>query len=188
MLKHSDLKSGVRFVLNNEPYEVIDSTFIFKGRGSSTLQAKVRNLINGKVLTKTFHQNDEFEEAEIIKEKVIFLYSKNNKFYFALKDDHSQRFEIDKTILGNKTMFLKDKYEINGFFFDEKLINIDLPLKMTFKVISAPPGFKGGRETPGTKPITIETGAIIQAPLFIEEGDIVEINTESGEYVRRINE
>jgi len=186
MLKHSDLKPGVRFVLNDEPYEVIDSTFIFKGRGSSTLQAKIRNLINGKVLTKTFHQNDVFEEAEIEKEEVIFLYSKNNKYYFALKDDRSQRFELDKSVLGNKVMFLKEKDEVEGIFFDEKLINIDLPLKMTFRVISAPPGLKGGRETPGTKPVTIETGAIIQTPLFVEEGDIIEVNTETGEYVRRV--
>ncbi len=186
MLSHSDLKPGVRFILDGEPYEVIDSKFIFKGRGSSTTQAKIRNLINGKVLTKTFHQSDEFEEAEIEKQTVVFLYSKNNRFYFSLEKDKSQRYEIDGTILGNKAMFLKQNEIYKGLFFDEKLIGIDLPIKMTFKVISAPPGIKGGREQPGTKPVTIETGATIQAPLFVEDGDIIEINTETGEYVRRI--
>jgi elongation factor P len=186
MLKHSDLKPRTKFILNGDPYEVIDSTFIFKGRGSSTVQAKIKNLINGKVLTKTFHQNDEFEEAEIEKEEIVFLYAKNNKYYFTFTDDHSKKFELDKAVLGNKAMFLKEHQEIDGIFFNEKLINIDLPLKMTFKVVSAPPGLKGGRETPGTKPITIETGAILQVPLFIEEKDTIEINTETGEYIRRI--
>lgn len=186
MLSHSDLKPGVKFVLDNELYEVIESKFIFKGRGSSTTQVKIKNLINGKVLTKTFHQNDELEEAEIEKANVVFLYSQNDKFYFSLEKDRSQRYELDKAILGNKAMFLRQNEVYKGLFFDERLIGIELPLKMNFKVISAPPGIKGGREQPGTKPVTIETGATIQAPLFIEEGDIIEINTETGEYVRRI--
>jgi elongation factor P len=75
---------------------------------------------------------------------------------------------------------------VQGIFFEDKLIGIELPLKMTFKVISAPPGLRGGREQPGTKPVTIETGAIINVPLFVKEGDIIEINTETGEYVRRL--
>jgi elongation factor P len=105
MLKHSDLKPKVKFILDGEPWEVIDSTFIFKGRGSSTVQAKIKNLINGKVVTKTFHQNDEFEEAEIEREKVKFLYSKNKKYYFQLDD---KNFEIDESILGKKA-FLYQK-------------------------------------------------------------------------------
>jgi elongation factor P len=185
MLKHSDLKPKVRFILDGEPWEVIDSTFIFKGRGSSTVEAKIKNLINGKVVKKTFHQNDEFEEAEIEREKVKFLYSKNKKYYFQLDD---KNFEIDESILGNKALFIKKGDEVQGIFFEDKLIGIELPLKMTFKVISAPPGLRGGREQPGTKPVTIETGAIINVPLFVKEGDIVEINTETGEYVRRLTD
>ncbi len=183
MLKHSDLKPKVKFILDGEPWEVIDSTFIFKGRGSSTLQAKIKNLINGKVVTKTFHQNDKFEEAEIEKEKVRFLYSKNKKYYFQLNE---KIFEIDESVLSNKALFIKKGDEVQGIFFEDRLIGIELPLKMQFKVISSPPGLRGGREQPGTKPVTIETGAIINVPLFINEGDIIEINTETGEYVRRL--
>ena len=183
MLKHSDLKPKVKFILEGEPWEVIDSTFIFKGRGSSTIQVKIKNLINGKVVTKTFHQNDEFEEAEIERKKVKFLYSKNKKYYFQLDD---KNFEINESILGNKALFIKKGDEVQGIFFEDKLIGIELPLKITFKVISAPPGLRGGREQPGTKPVTIETGAIINVPLFVKEGDIVEINTETGEYERRV--
>jgi elongation factor P len=183
MLKHSDLKPKVKFILDGQPWEVIDSSFIFKGRGSSTVQAKIRNLINGKVVTKTFHQNDGFEEAEIEREKIKFLYVKNKKCCFQLDD---KNFEIDESILGDKVLFIRKGDKVQGIFFEEKLIGIELPLKMTFKVISAPPGLRGGREQAGTKPVTIETGAIIDVPLFVKEEDIVEINTETGEYVRRL--
>jgi len=183
MLKHSDLKPRVKFILDGEPWEVIDSTFIFKGRGSSTVQAKIKNLINNKVVTKTFHQNDEFEEAEIEREKIKFLYSKNKKYYFQLDDEN---FEIDENALGIKAFFIKKGEDVQGILFENKLIGIELPLKMTFKVISAPPGLRGGREQPGTKPVTIETGATVNVPLFVKEGDIIEIKTENGEYVRRI--
>lgn len=186
MLEHTDLKPRLRIVLDGEPYEIIDTSYVFKGRGKSTTQAKLKNLINGKVITKTFHAGDEIEEAELERQKVRFLYSKNNIFYFYSEDNPSKRFELKKDILGAKTNFLKKNDSIIGIFFAEKLINIDMPLKMQLKVISAPPGIKGGRETPGTKPVILETGVEIQAPLFIQEADIIEVNTETGEYVRRI--
>ena len=187
MLEHTDLKSKVRIVLNEEPYEVIETNYVFKGRGQSTTQAKLKNLITGKVITKTFHAGDNIEEAEIEKETVKFLYSKDNKFYFCLEEDPSKKLELPKNTLGIKANFLKQNEVVTGIFFKEKLINIEMPLKIQLKVISAPPGIKGGRETPGTKPVILETNTEIQAPLFIKEGDIIEINTETGEYVRRIS-
>ena len=186
MLEHTDLKPRLRIILDGEPYEVIDTEYVFKGRGQSTTQAKLRNLITGKVITRTFHAGDDIEEAEIERDRIKFLYSKGDRFYFCLENDSSKRFELKKDVLGVKGNFLKKNDIVTGIFFEEKLINIEMPLKIQLKVVSAPPGIKGGRETPGTKPIVLETGAEIQAPLFIKEGDIIEINTETGEYVRRI--
>ncbi|BCX15222.1 MAG: elongation factor P [Candidatus Parcubacteria bacterium] len=188
MLEHTDLKPRLRIVLNKEPYEVIETNYVFKGRGQSTTQAKLRNLITGKVITKTFHAGDDIEEAEIERENIRFLYSKNNIFYFCSPNNPSQRFELKKDILGTKANFLKQNDTVTGIFFEEKLINIEMPLKIHLKVISAPPGIKGGRETPGTKPVILETGTEIQAPLFIEESDVIEVNTETGEYVRRVTQ
>lgn len=187
MLEHNDLKPGVRFMFEGVPYEVIESKFVFKGRGSSTTEAKIRNLLNGKVITKVFHTGDEFEEIEIEKKKVIFLYSKQDKYYFALAENPKERFELSKEILEKKALFLKEKDELTGLFFNDKLINIEMPLRIQLKVVSAPPGIKGGREQPGTKPVVLENGITLQVPLFIKEGDIIEINTETGEYIRRVN-
>lgn len=187
MLEHTDLKRGVKIIFNSEPYEVIDYSFIFKGRGSSTVQVKLRNLINGKLISKTVHANEKFEEAEIERQKVKFIFSKGDEFCFCLVDNPSQRFVLSRKILDMKSNFLRKNDVVEGVFFQEKLINIQLPIKIQLKVISAPPGLKGGRETAGTKSIILETGTEIQAPLFIKEGDIIEINSETGEYVRRIN-
>lgn len=186
MLEHTDLKKGVRIIINGEPYEVMDYSFIFKGRGGSTVQVKLRNLIDGRLISKTVHANEKFEEAEIERKKVKFVFSKGDEFHFCLADNPSQRFMLKKEVLDKKSNFLRKNDIVEGIFFDDKLVNVQLPIKIQLKVVSAPPGLKGGRETAGTKPIVLETGTEIQAPLFIKEGDIVEINTETGEYVRRV--
>jgi elongation factor P len=186
MLEHTDLRKGVKIVIDREPYEVLDYSFSFKGRGSSTVQVKLKNLITGRVVVRTVHANERFEEAEIKRKKIKFLFTKGNDFNFCLIDDPRRRFILKKDILDIRGNFLKQNDIIEGVFFNEGLINIQLPIKMQFKVISASPGLKGGRETAGTKPVIIETGFEIQAPLFIKEGDIIEVNTETGEYVRRI--
>lgn len=188
MLKHTDLKRGIKFLLDGKPYEVLESEFVFKGRGSSTVKAKIRNLLSGEIVTRTFHAGEKFEEIETEKLELEFLYSKKDEYFFREKENPSKIYSLKSENLGNKALFLKKGLEVIGYIFEDKLLNIELPLKMVFKVISAPPGIKGGREQPGTKPVTIETGAVIQAPIFIKEGDLIEINTEKAEYVKRVNE
>ncbi len=186
MLSHNDLKRGIRFIFDNQPYEVLDSSFVFKGRGSSVMQTKIKNLINGNVISKTFHPGDNFEEAEIEKIKVKFLYLHRHNFFFCKENKPSDRFQLDKEIIGESNIFLKPNQIVEGIKFQDKIINILLPIKVNLKVIEAPPGIKGDRSQAGTKLIKLETKAEINAPLFIEEGDIIEVNTEKKEYVKRI--
>jgi len=186
MLTHNDLKKGVQFILNKEPYEVLDSSFIFKGRGSSTVQAKIKNLITGNIITKTFRPDEEFEEVEISKVKAKFLYQHRDNFVFSEADNPAKRFELTTSQIGDSRIFLKPAQIVEGIIFQDRVINISLPIKINLKVIEAPPGLKGDRAQAGNKLITLETGAKINAPLFIKEGDIVEVNTETGEYVRRV--
>ena len=188
MLSHTDLKRGVRFISDNEPYEVLDSSFVFKGRGSSIVQTKIKNLITGNLLSRTFHPGENFEEAEIEKIKVKFIYSHQNRFFFSREVDVSFRFDLPKEVIGESSIFLKPNQIVEGVQFKEKIINISLPVKVQLKVAEAPPGVKGDRAQGGTKTVTLETGAKINTPLFIEEGDIIEINTETEEYVRRVED
>ncbi|MCH7605198.1 elongation factor P [Patescibacteria group bacterium] len=186
MLGHNDLKQGVQFILEGDPYQVLDSSFTFKGRGSSTMQAKIKNLKNGNILTRTFHQGDDFKEAELEKKNIAFIYSDRRKYVFAEQDNPSNRFEFQQEQIGDQARFLIPNTVVEGLVFQGKIINISLPIKMQFRVKEAPPGIKGDRAQGGTKTITLETGAVIQAPLFVGTGDMVEINTETGEYARRI--
>jgi len=186
MLLHNDLKKGVNFILNGEPYEVLESSLVFKGRGSSVVQTKVKNLVSGSVLSKTFHPGDSFEEADIEKIKVKFLYPHRDKFFFSKENNPSFRFDLPKEIIGEGVKFLKPNQIVEGMQFKDKIINISLPIKVQLKVVEAPPGIKGDRAQGGTKAVSLETGAKINAPLFIKEGDIIEINTDKDEYVRRV--
>jgi elongation factor P len=186
MLSFSDLKKGVKIILDHQPYEIIEASFLFKGRGHSVLQAKLKNLIAGNLISKTFHPSDTFEEAEISKIEAKFLYSHRDKFFFCKEEDPSFRFELTKDQIGFGAQFLKANQKIEALQFKNKIINISLPIKVQLKVIEAPPGIKGERAQAGTKPVTLETGATINVPLFVETGDIIEINTQTGQYVKRV--
>ncbi len=202
MLAHTDLKKGVKIILDNYPCEIIESSFMFKARGSSVIRVRVKNLITGNVVAKTFRPSDTFEEAELRKISIKFLYYHRDKFFFCQKENPANRFDLTKEQIGQQAEFLKSDQIVEGMIFERKVaeedksssspfanarvINISLPIKINLKVIEAPPGVKGNRAEAGTKTITLETKTKINAPLFIKEGDIIEINTESGEYVRRL--
>lgn len=188
MLAHNDLKKGVKFILAGQPYEVLDSSFVFKGRGSSLSQTKIRNLITGNVLPKTFHAGDQFEEAEIEKVQSKFLYVYRDKYFFCKENDAVFRFDLTKEIIGSSISFLKPGQSLEAVQFEDKIINVSLPIKVQLKVTEAPPGIRGDRAQGGTKTVTLETGAEINVPLFVKTGDLIEINTEKSEYVKRIED
>ena len=187
MLSYAELKKGVKIIINNQPYEIIEASPLFKGRGHSVLQAKIKNLITGNVILRTFHPSDTFKEAELSKVKIKYLYSHRGRYFFCEEINPSKRFDLTEKQIGVQAKFLKQNQIIEGIFFENKVINISLPIKIFLKVIASPPGIKAGRAEAGTKTVTLETKAKINTPLFIKEGDIIEINTETGEYVRRIS-
>ncbi len=186
MLNYFNLRKGTRFILEGEPYEVLEFQQIYKAQDMVVARTKIKNLINEKVLERTFHQDDKFEEAELEKIEVKFLFSHRGKFGFCEAQNPRVRFELEEEKIGEGAKFLKPNQVLTGIKFHEKIINIILPIKVQLKVIEAPPGVKGERAQAGAKPVTLETGAIINVPLFVETGDIVEVNTETGEYVRRV--
>jgi len=188
MLSYSELEKGKIIVINDQPYEIVEAVNTFKGRGHSYLQVKLKNLINGSIVARSIQPRDSFEEADIEKKDAKFIYQNKDKYVFSEIDNASKRFEITQDQIGEKTKFLKPNEGVETIVFNDKIINISLPIKVKLKVTEVTPGVKGDRAQGGTKAVTIETGTKINAPLFVEEGDIIEINTESGEYVRRIND
>lgn len=191
MLNYNQIKERVYIVLDDTPYEVLDSNVFRKQQRKPVNQTKLRNLLNGSVKNHTFHNNDTVEEAEITREKYIFSYSKPNRqtghteYWFFKDGDKSDRVNIDEDIIKESIPYLKSNAEIDAIIFDEKVIGIKLPIKMTFKVKEAPPAVKGNTATGATKLITLETGMQVTAPIFINQKDKVVINTETGSYVER---
>ena len=225
MLTHNDLKKGARFILDEQPYEVLESQPLKVAQGKAVIQTKVRDLITGSVFVKNFHQGDTFEETELEKIEAKFIYQHKGKFVFSESKNSSNRlpergeaerkvgslnfvhltpraslgqmkanseggklhrFELTEEQIGSGAKFLKPNQELTAIKFKEKIVNIVLPIKVQLKVTESPPGLKGGRAQAGNKTVTLESGAQINVPLFIEQDDIIELNTENGEYVRRV--
>jgi len=190
MLSYNELKVGTLFVKDNEPYEVLEYAFVRMQQRKPVAQLKIKNLITGKVLNYTAHQNETFEEAEIEMVKAKFIYRHRGECWFSCFDNPKERFSLKEEVLGKMVEYLKPETPIEAFkFFNEgkeKIINIKLPIKMDFKVIEAPPAVRGNTAQGGTKTVILETGAKVNVPLFIKEGDRIVINTSTGEYVERL--
>ena len=186
MLGITGLKPGIYFILDGEPYEVLEAQHSKYAQRRPVMQAKVRSLLSGKILQRNFLQNDTFEEAELEKMKAKFLYAHRDQYWFMSSDDPSNRFQLTDEQLGDEKKFLKQNLEVDAIKFDGKIINIEIPIKLDYIVKDAPPGLKGNSAQGGDKTVTLETGMNIQVPLFVNTGDIVRVNTQTGEYVERV--
>jgi len=187
MLSISDIKIGTIFKYNDAPYQALSVNHSKQARSAAVLQTKIKNLITGNVLEKNFKQSDKFDEANIIRKKANFLYPDNNKYYFMSEEDYDQFF-LEKNVLNDKINYLTESLKVNILYFNEKIIGIELPPKVELKVTEAPEGVRGDSTGNVTKTIEVESGYKLNAPMFIKEGEKIRINTETGEYVERVNE
>ncbi len=188
MLSINDLEKGliVKIKGGNEIYSVSEVKHQHIGRGGSSIQTKLKNIKTGQVCDKNFKPSDEFEEIDVEKIKIKYLYSHRDEFWFSALDDPKNRFSLKEDILENAKQFLKTNLEATALKIDNAIFAIELPIKVDYKVVEAPPAVRGNTAQGGTKTITIESGAKISTPLFINEGDIVRVNTQTGEYAERI--
>ncbi|NQV93196.1 elongation factor P [Candidatus Kaiserbacteria bacterium] len=186
MLNYNEILPRKFIVFENEPYEVMSSNTAKKDRQKPVNKTKLKNLLNGRVVEMAFHQSDKVDEADISKRIIKYLYSNKGEFWFSDPKNPQNRFQLEEDVIGDNALFLKENNELVGLAFNDDIIGISLPVKMDFRVTEAPPGIKGNTAQGGTKVITLETGATVSTPLFINEGDIVRINTETNEYVERV--
>ena len=185
MLTINDLKVGTAFKYQGEPYIILKAAHLKMGRGAAVLQAKIKNLKNNNTLEKTFKPADKFEEADLRKKKADFLYTEEDKCNFM--DENFEQFFIEKSIIVEQLKFLKETQTVDVLYFDNSPIGIELPAKVNLKVTDAPPAVRGDTAQGSvTKLIRLETGAEINAPIFIKQDDTIKINTEKGEYAGRL--
>ena len=184
MLGISEIKTGKNIIFEKNPYVVLYQEHSKTGRAGSVLRTRLRNLLTGAVLERTFQGAEHVEEADITKAKAQFLYKEGANYAFMDMESYEQ-FSLPAEVLGDAVNYLIDGTEVSVLNFNSNPINIELPVKINLEVIEAPPGIKGNTVSTGGKMVTLQTGFKISAPLFVNQGDTIIVNTERGEYVGR---
>ena len=186
MLSYTDLTKGVLFIVDGAPYEVLETHFLRMQQRKAVVKTKIRNLITGKILDRNYQASDTFEEAEIERKQAIFIYESRGEYWFTEEGNPKNRFSLSAEIMGERGKFLKPNTKVTTTLFDDKVIRVEIPIKMEFKVVEAPPAVRGNTAQGGTKQVTLEGGAKVNVPLFVNEGDTIRMNTETGEYTERV--
>lgn len=184
MLGITEIKSGKKILLGDEPYVVLEYQHSKIGRAGAVLRTKLRNLVTGATLEHTFQGADKVEEVEIAKSRAQYLYQEGENFVFMDNASYEQ-FELNTGALGPASEYLVEGTEVTVLNWKERALSIELPTKVTLAVTDAPPGLKGDTASGGDKVVTVETGLKITTPLFVKTGDRIIINTERGTYVSR---
>ncbi len=191
MLAYNDVVPRKFIIHNDEPYEVMTSHVFRKQQRKPVNATKLKNLLTGRVVEHSFAVSDKVDEADLKESPVKFIYEAKGEFWFHPEGKPADRFVMSRDILGDQTKWLRpnDTYKANVFTDDEgeeKIIGLALPIKLDLKVKEAAPAVKGNTSSGASKLVVLETGATITVPLFINEGDIVRINTETGDYTERV--
>jgi len=191
VLSYNEIVSKKIINYNNEPYEVLSSHVFRMQQRKPVNQTKLRHLVSGKVTEISFHQNETAEEADIGKMQAQYLYTNRpgragSESWFAEEGNPKNRFSFPEEVVRDKVQWLAQNTVVEVLTYEDEPISIKIPIKVELEVKEAPPGTKGNTATGGTKIVVLSTGAKIDAPLFINAGDIVRINTDTGDYTERV--
>jgi len=184
MYSITDLKPGVAIEIDGEVYSVASSHHSKQARGSGVMKTTLKNMKTGSTVAKTFQGSDKIKPADVSYGSAQYLYSDDEKLYFMDGTTYEQ-FELNKDVIGDAFYYLIDGNDVDIQSINDEPFNVKLPPKVNLKVTSTEPGVKGDTASGGSKPATLETGLVVQVPLFINEGDLLRINTETGEYTER---
>jgi len=190
MLEYNEIRERKIILWEGEPYEVITSHVFRKQQRKPVNATKIKNLITGRVAEISFGSSEKVHEADMINRPAIFLYKAKGEVWMCDVKDRSKRFSLKEDIVGDKLKYIKDNAEVELNIFtndddEEQVIGIKVPIKVELEITEAPPVIKGASANTGNKVVTLENGATINAPLFVEAGDRIRINTDTGEYVER---
>ena len=187
MYSASDLRKGLKIQIDNEPYIVVDFQFSKPGKGQALYRTKLKNMITGNQFDRTFRSNDKFEKAPLEERTMQYLYSQGEEFHFMDTKNYEQ-IVIMREQMGDDVNFLIDNMEVQVLLFNSNPIGVTLPNFVNLTVIRADPWAKGDTSGSDSKPVTVETGYVLQVPPFIEEGDKIQIDTRTGYYMTRVKE
>ena len=185
MLSTTDFRKGLKLMIEGQPCIIIDFQHVKPGKGGAFVRTKWRNILTGNVNERNFRSGDKFDKPDLEEKTMQYLYVEGDNFYFMDTSTYEQTF-ITRAALGDATNFLKENIECSVLFFEGKVIGVDLPNTVELQITQCDPGVKGDTVSGATKPATMETGYTVNVPLFINEGDVLRIDTRTGEYVERV--
>lgn len=184
MVSTNDLRTGLTIEVDGEVYSVVDFQHVKPGKGSAFVRTKLKNIRTGGVVERTFRAGEKVNRAHMERKEMQYLYRDGNSFIFMDNETYDQ---VSLTLeqLGDNADYLKENMNIFLLTYNGELMGIDLPYSVELKVVAAEPGVRGDTAAGATKAATLETGLVIQVPLFVEEGDVVKVDTRTGEYIER---
>ena len=185
MYTAADLRKGLKLEIEGYPYIVTEFQFAKPGKGQALYRTKMRNMVNGNMLERTFRSNDKFEKADLEERPMQYLYSQGDDFIFMDTQNYEQM-TITRDHLGENTNYMTDNMEVQVLLFRGAPIGVTLPITVTLRVIKADPWAKGDTSGSDSKPVTVETGYELQVPPFVDEGELIQIDTRTGEYMTRV--
>jgi len=185
VISTSDFKNGISIELEEQLYTIIEFQHVKPGKGGAFVRTKLKNVQTGAVIDRTFRAGEKFEQAIIERKDMQYIYNDGHNYYFMDKDSYEQ-IPIDQEKIGNYTDLLKEGNDVEVTFYNDMVIGIELPASIALKVVKTMPGVKGNTVSGAMKPATLETGAVVQVPLFIKEGDLIRITTSDKKYQERV--
>lgn len=183
----SDFKKGLKIMVEGSPYSVIDFQHVKPGKGNQFTRTKMRNLLTGQQLERTFKQGERFEVPDVMNKEMTFLYKDDSGYNFMDKESFEQIVMMDND-LGESKYYLTENLEVVILFYNERPVSCDVPKAVHLKVVKTDPGMKGDTVTGATKPATLESGLVVKVPLHISEGDVLRVDSTTGDYVGRVND
>ncbi|HIT08921.1 MAG TPA: elongation factor P [Candidatus Merdivicinus faecavium] len=184
MISAGDFRNGLTFDMDGDVMQIIEFQHVKPGKGAAFVRTKIRNVITGAVTEKTFNPTEKFPEAFIERREMEYLYSDDNLYYFMDTETYEQQ-AIDSQHLGDGFRFVKENTPVKVLSYKGVVFGVEPPNFVELQVVKTDPGFKGNTATNATKPATLETGAEIKVPLFIDEGEMIRVDTRTGEYMER---
>lgn len=180
----SEFKSGLKIILDGDPYSIVENTFVKPGKGQAFSRVRVRNLKNGRVIEKTFKSGDSVEAADVMETDMQYLYN-DGEFYHFMDPNSFEQYAADENAVADAAKWLLEEDICTVTLWNGAPLTVVAPNFVELKIVQTDPGLKGDTAQGGSKPATLETGAVVQVPLFVDEGEVIKVDTRSGEYSSR---
>jgi elongation factor P len=184
MYSTSEFKKGLKIELDGVPYAIVEFLHVKPGKGGAFVRTKIKNLLTGKVLDQTFRSGEKVKRPDLVEREMQFLYREGDSFYL-MDNENYEQLALTADQLGDAVLFLTENLNVKVLFFNQQPVTAEVPNFVELTVAQTEPGVKGDTASGGSKPATLETGAVIQVPLFINEGDRLKVDTRTGTYIER---